>query len=333
LLAAKSESKGMAQIALQLKSGSAFGKIIMMIDQMISDLRAEGQEDIAHRDRCENSQRKNGNEKEDLEHAKQTLKGEIERLENTQKDASDMTDASVSDKEDMEKELAERLKIRNEEHEEFLRALKADTDAVKTIVLARKALTDFYKKNGDGKNLLQTAGDAEALLWHSAEVWGKDGGDTAGSKTSKGAPQGVITALDIIKEDLENEIKTSKAAEASAQKEFEEQKAAALKSLEALNAKKVTLEQLEADLDEKIAETGEEKLGKKTMKAQKKQYREDLKPKCDWMKEAFDTRRVARQDEMTGLMHAKASLAGGEEGGEEEEVLVQKGSFLDKRRA
>jgi len=112
---------------------------------------------------------------------------------------------------------------------------------------------------------------------------------------------------------------------------FEEQKAAALKSLEALNAKKVTLEQLEADLDEKIAETGEEKLGKRTMKAQKKQYREDLKPKCDWMKEAFDTRRTARQEEMTGLMHAKASLAGGEEGGEEEEVLMQKGSFLKKR--
>merc|ERR1719152_746001 len=65
-----------------------------------------------------------------------------------------------------------------------------------------------------------------------------------GGRSSEGG--GITSIMGYIKEDLENEIKTSKAAEASAQKEFEEQKAAALKSLEALNAKKVTLEQLEA---------------------------------------------------------------------------------------
>merc|ERR1719443_2160337 len=108
-----------------------------------------------------------------------------------------------------------------------------------------------------------------------------------GGRSSEGG--GITSIMGYIKEDLENEIKTSKAGEAAAQKEFEQQG---------------------ADLDEKIADAEGEKDSKGTMKAQKKQYREDLKPKCDWMKEAFDTRRTNRQAEMDGMMHAKASLAG-----------------------
>jgi len=61
------------------------------------------------------------------------------------------------------------------------------------------------------------------------------------------------------------------------------------------------------------------------MKAQKKQYREDLKPKCDWMKEAFQTRREARQQEMTGLLEAKGSLAGGGQ------ALMQTDAFLGRK--
>ena len=107
---------------------------------------------------------------------------------------------------------------------------------------------------------------------------------------------------------------------------FVEQRATALKNLKGLNAKKVTIENLEADLDEKIAEAETEKAGKSDIRASKKKYREDLKPKCDWMKEAFETRRDKRQEEMNGMMMAKASLAGKEE-------LVQRSSNLRKRQA
>merc|ERR1719238_1084394 len=227
--------------------------------------------------------------------------------------------------------MAEALSNRNSENEDFKAALKDDIDAAALLASAIDAMTAFYKNNKLPLGLVQKKGKAPEYSVDPDKA-PETFSAPYGGRSSEGG--GITSIMGYIKEDLENEIKTSKAAEASSQKEFEEQKAAALKSLEALNAKKVTLEQLEADLDEKIAETGEEKLGKRTMKVQKKQYREDLKPKCDWMKEAFDTRRVARQDEMTGLMHAKASLAGGEEGGEEEveEALVQKDSFL-KRRA
>merc|ERR1719161_512903 len=204
-----------------------------------------------------------------------------------------------------------------------------DIDAVALLASAIDAMTAFYKNNKLPLGLL-------AKKSHKDDPEYSVDPDKApetfsapyGGRSSEGG--GITSIMGYIKEDLENEIKTSKAAEATSQKEFEEQRAAALKSLEALNQKKVTLEQQEADLDEQLADANGEKQTKTTMKAQKKQYREDLKPKCDWMKEAFDTRRTKRQDEMSGLMRAKASLAGGEEGGEE---LVQRPAFLQKRHA
>merc|ERR1719161_1040814 len=202
-----------------------------------------------------------------------------------------------------------------------------DIDAVALLASAIDAMTAFYKNNKLPLGLLaKKAHGKDPEYSVDPDAAPETFSAPYGGRSSEGG--GITSIMGYIKEDLENEIKTSKAGEATAQKEFEEQRAAALKSVEALNQKKVTLEQQEADLDEQIADAEGEKDGKNTMKAQKKQYREDLKPKCDWMKEAFETRRDNRQAEMDGMMHAKASLAGGEE-----EALVQRSSLRKQRRA
>merc|ERR1719301_96519 len=331
-VASKHRSLRMAAMAAMIQTATEghFDVVITSVDKMLAELRQEEMDDITLRDYCQAEEVKVEGEIEDLQHEMDTLQGLLDRLNAKKKETQTDITQTETDIAATEDAMAEALSNRNSENEDFKAALKDDIDAVALLASAIDAMTAFYKNNklplgllakkAHGKQPEYSVDPDKAPETFSAPY---------GGRSSEGG--GITSIMGYIEEDLENEIKTSKAAEASSQKEFEEQKAAALKSLEALNAKKVTLEQLEADLDEKIAETGEEKLGKKTMKAQKKQYREDLKPKCDWMKEAFDTRRVARQEEMTGLMHAKASLAGGEEGGEEEEALVQKGSFLNKR--
>merc|ERR1719388_582654 len=223
--------------------------------------------------------------------------------------------------------MAEALSNRNSENEDFKAALKDDIDAVALLASAIDALTAFYKNNKLPLGLLakkghQSKDDPEYTV--DPDKAPETFSAPYGGRSSEGG--GITSIMGYIKEDLENEIKTSKADEANSQKQFEEQRAAALKSLEALNTKKVSLENLEADLDEKIAEAETEKSGKSDIRASKKKYREDLKPKCDWMKEAFETRRDKRQEEMNGMMMAKASLAGKEE-------LVQRSSNLRKRHA
>merc|ERR1719449_132368 len=332
-VAKKHHSLRMAAMAAMVQTATEghFDVVIGSVDKMIAELRAEEQDDIDLRDYCQDAENKVENEIEDLQHKATNIQGLIDRLNPKKKEIQADIKQTESDIAATEDAMAEALSTRNSENEDFKAALKDDMDAVALLASAVDAMTSFYKNNKLPLGLLAkkkgTHGKEDPEYSVDPDKAPETFSAPYGGRSSEGG--GITLIMGYIKEDLENEIKTSKADEAKSQKMFEEQRATALKSLEELNAKKVTLENLEADLDEKIAEAETEKDGKNTIKAAKTKYREDLKPKCDWMKEAFETRRDARQEEMTGLMQAKASLAGGE-GGEE---LVQKSSNLRKRQA
>merc|ERR550537_1571796 len=311
---------------VQTATTGHFDVVITSVDKMLAELRQEEQDDITLRDYCQAEENKVETEIEDLKHEMDTIQGLIDRLEAKKKEIQADIKQTETDIAATEDAMAEALSTRNSENEDFKAALKDDMDAVALLASAIDALTSFYKNNKLPLGLVQKHGKEDPEYAVDPDKAPETFSAPYGGRSSEGG--GITSIMGYIKEDLENEIKTSKAAEAASQKEFEEQRAAALKSVEALNQKKVALEQQEADLDERIADAESEKDGKNTMKAQKKQYREDLKPKCDWMKEAFETRRDNRQEEMNGLMHAKASLAVGEE-----EALVQRSALRKPRRA
>merc|ERR1719199_2258409 len=218
--------------------------------------------------------------------------------------------------------MAEALSTRNSENEDFKAALKDDMDAVALLASAVDAMTSFYKNNKLPLGLLAKKAKEDPEYSVDADKAPETFSEPYGGRSSEGG--GITSILGYIKEDLENEIGTSKKAEAASQKEFEEQRAAATTVLNDLNTKKTTLEGMEAETDEKIADATEDKESTLTMKENKQKYRDSLKPKCDWMKGAFDTRRTKRREEMDGLLQAKAALAGAAAG---EEALVQKGSL------
>merc|ERR1719377_73488 len=326
-LAHKHHSLRMAAMAAMIQTSTEghFDVVITSVDKMLAELRQEEMDDITLRDYCQAEEVKVEGEIEDLEHEMETIQGLIDRLNAKKKETQADITQTETDIASTEDAMAEALSNRNSENEDFKAALKDDIDAVALLASAIDAMTAFYKNNKLPLGLLAHKKDPEYAV--DPDKAPETFSEPYGGRSSEGG--GITSILGYIKEDLENEIGVSKKNEASAQKEFEEQRAAATQVLADLNQKKVTLENLEADLDEKIAEAETEKDGKNTIKAAKTKYREDLKPKCDWMKEAFETRRDARQEEMTGLMQAKASLAGGE-GGEE---LVEKASNLRKRQA
>merc|ERR1719386_217722 len=76
-----------------------------------------------------------------------------------------------------------------------------------------------------------------------------------GGRRSEGG--GIESILGYIREDLQNEIKTTKAGEAKAQAQFKQQSSTATKNLNSLNTKKTTLEASLADTEEKIADSEE----------------------------------------------------------------------------
>merc|ERR1719410_1953121 len=80
-LAKQYHSYSLAKLALTLKSGGHFDKVIASIDAMIAALRREEQDDIAHRDRCQNAEGKNENDLEDLRASVQKAGSAIQSLQ------------------------------------------------------------------------------------------------------------------------------------------------------------------------------------------------------------------------------------------------------------
>merc|ERR1719395_420616 len=145
--------------------------------------------------------------------------------------------------------MAEALSTRNAENEQFKAALKEDEKAVEILGEALEAMGAFAKNNG----FIQKS--AKAPEYKEGTMPDDALNEPYGGRRSEGG--GIESILGYIREDLQNEIKTTSAGEAKAQ--VEEQRSTATKNLNALNTKKVTLETSLADTEEKIADAEEDK--------------------------------------------------------------------------
>jgi len=319
LAARKHNSLRLAALAALVQSSATghFDIVINTVDKQLGDLRQEEQDDIDLKDYCKAEEDKTANEIEDLEHKMTNLDGLIDRLNMKKKEIAADVVKTEQDITDTETAMAEALSTRNSENEDFKAALKDDMDAVALLASAIDALTSFYKNNKLPVGFLQKKHHKTHHAANHQQPEYSEDEDKApetfseggyGGRSSEGG--GIVSIIGYIKEDLENEIVSAKKNEAAAQKEYEAQRKAALESLAALNTKKNTLDAQEADTDEKITDASGEKDVKNTMKGQKETYKDSLKPRCEWIKGAFDTRKSKRADEIDGLLQAKSSLAG-----------------------
>jgi len=309
---------------IQTSTEGHFNVVVDTVDKQLEELRQEEQDDIDLRSYCAAEEDKTANEIEDLQHKMTNIQGLIDRLNAKKRELMADIVATEGDITDTENAMAEALSTRNSENEDFKAALKDDMDAVVLLASAIDALTAFSKNNKLPLGLVQKKHHhhhAHKKLDHVSHVKKQpeysvdedkapetfsDGG--YGGKSSEGG--GIVSIIGYIKEDLENEIATTKKAEATAQTDYEAQRKAALEALAALKTKKNQLETQEADTDEKITDATEDKELQDTRKGQKEQYKDSLKPRCEWIKGAFDTRKSKRADEIQGLLDAKGSLSG-----------------------
>merc|ERR1719498_1272071 len=302
-LAAKYRSSSLARLVSVMKTGGHFDKVMIMIDNMMELLRKEEQEDIEHRDRCENGQNANGNEMEDVKGEMAKTKKKIGRLENTvdakEKELKETKDAIR----ESNKNLKELLDQRNEDHKAFQRALQMDAEAVTLIGSAIVRLSKYYKENNIPLGLMQ------------APEYSNDP-DKAPETTFSGANAhqsesgGIVAILEMIKEDLQKEMAEGKADEAKAQAEYEKQSGSLQDSLDAQRATQVSLEKEIAGLKDSIAGAEGYKNEKKGDLDAEEDMKKSLATDCKWVKTHFQKRRDARKKEMDGLVEAKNFLAG-----------------------
>lgn len=312
-LASKTKNMALANIALSLKAGGHFDKVMDAIDLLISELREEEKEDIAHKDRCQGAQNKNKNDIEDLEYKIEKASKEIERLEGEAQGKSNKIE-EISKEIDTTKEDMTNLKdMRNKEHEEFLEAIDADKKAITAIDEAIVTLTKFYRQNGIEMKLLQDKKKDNKKEPEYADAppetkW------ASGSKYEGKDKGGIVGMLGMIKEDLEKETKTASQADIDAQNEYEKNFKSMNDMLEAQKASKAAVEQELADLKIKISGVEEDKELAEGDKKEEDEEKEALTIDCAWVESHFDSRREKRKAEINGLQEAKNYLAGVDSG-------------------
>merc|ERR1719163_1896037 len=144
-VARKYHSLRLAALAATVKTTvkGHFDSVIRTVDKMIGDLRSEEQDDVDHRDWCQEHENKFTNQKEDLEYKVGQTEALIERLEAK----SGELETAIKNTEDeilqTQEAMAEALANRNEENSDFKAALKDDTDAVALLASALEALTAY----------------------------------------------------------------------------------------------------------------------------------------------------------------------------------------------
>lgn len=309
-LAQQYHNLGLAQIALNVKNGGHFDKVMASIDQMIADLRKEEQEDIEHRDRCQRAEGKNSNDLEDLDHDISKSKATIGRLEGEETTLKEKIDALKLEIENTDKEMKEALKLRNEEVAEFRQALKDDAAAVELLTQTIASLTSFYKRNKIPLSLV-SAEPKYTIDKDRAPETSWSGGDYGGRKDET---HGVVAIIEMIREDVEKEMKTARADDAKAEAQYEKEKSAMQDTLDAQTGMKLSTEKELTEVEGEIASMEEYKMGKEGDKAAENKLKQSITGDCSWVKTHFESRRTKRKAEIQGLVDAKDYLAGAESG-------------------
>lgn len=314
-LAHSALSKQLVQLATKVKTGGALHEVIGSIDTMITILRKEGTEDIAHRDRCQNAEGKNKNDMEDAEHEVVKSEKAILRMQDQVNNYERTISRLEGEIAETQQEMTTQLELRNKEVADFKQALKDDADAIQILSETLAALSKFYKRNKIPLNLRQTSAPEREYTHDPDEapetVWST--GDYGGRKAET---KGILAIIEMLREDLENEMKTSREEDAEAEASYQKGRAAAREMLDAQVAKKTSKEKNLAELERAIYDTHEHQTQSAGDLEAEKDFKETLQKDCAWVKSHFKTRSEKREAEIDGLQEAKGYLAGVETGEE-----------------
>merc|ERR1719310_1681179 len=153
---------------------------------------------------------------------------------------------------------------------------------------------------------------------------------SAGS--SGGESKGILSIMEMIKEDLEDEITNAVKMEKEDQFYFERSLNEAHTLLKELYAKKTNLEVNIADTNTEIDNEFAEREDLNDLLTEEREYIGSIQPDCEYLYEQFDTRRAKRETETQSLIDAKGMLEGSEAAGtgaEEEAAAANEAASTD----
>jgi len=275
-----------------------FPKVKKAIDDMVSALLKEKEDEIKHKDFCTDEFHENEKETQKKVHTKTKLESKIEALTTTikeQTDAIDTLTAEITDLTTQRKRAGEDRKAERAEYEGVI----ADQKETQSLLnQALSVLKDVYKSPTDAASLLQKskAGQAPPPGFSSYE--------------KQGAATGIVMMIEQIIADAKAMEAEATHAEQNAQDAYTKFVQTTNESIKAKSDAKTDLEGARASSKQEKTEAKSELDGTIGELEGLSNTKGALHKECDFTLKNFDVRQEARDQEIDALRKAKAFLSG-----------------------
>jgi chromosome segregation ATPase len=295
--ASKTHGSHLDLIALALHGKTSdFAKVIGMIDNMVSVLKTEQNDDDEKKEYCASeidaTEDKIKGHEQDIRDSEAAVADAKETITTTEKDIKDLV-AGLSS---LDAAVTDATEQRQKENAAFKDLRAGNTAAKDLIMMAKKRLNKFYNP--------KLALVATSFLQVTARV------QPAMLQKKSEESAGVLAMMDTLVAELDKETTVATADEKDAQGDYEtfmsdskKMRAENTKILQDKTAAKAdAIGALEAHEDVLVA-------GGASLKGANAQLAA-LHSDCDWLVANYDTRKEARADEVESLKNAKAVLSG-----------------------
>jgi chaperonin cofactor prefoldin len=289
-------SPRLSALAHQVKL-DAFTKVKKAIDDMITQLGKEKEDEIKHKDFCTDEFNKNQLETEKKERERQDLEARIEDLELTIKTLTEQIDDLKAQIAEMQVQMKRAGEDREKENKEFQQTVADQRASVVLLNKALEILQGFYNKEA-------------SLLQQKQEPAGPP--PPPGFKEYKKNPQssGVMAMITQIIEDSKAMEAEAIKSEGSAQTAYEAFVKETNASIEAASKDIINKSESKGKAEDYLAQSKTEHASVLTTLDELSAYNSELHASCDFILKNFDIRQTARDEEIEALKQAKAILSG-----------------------
>jgi len=320
LRAAGKDNKAVALLAFSaqqaLKTGKVdFSKVITMIDDMAALLKQEAEDDLKSRDSCNESFNESEAESKEVAHAIKGLNAQIEDAASVIDTQTTAIEKYTNDIAAAKTAMAEASAQRQKENAEFIEAVELNKEAVELIMKAKDKLNAYYNPDLVRKETVtrDETGEEAAERVSSSLAQLPDGAPEifSGERKNKGKTGGSVLALmDTLSNDLNKDTAALEHSEQTAQRDYEKLSQDLATQVADSNKAKNEAGKTKADAE------GEKQTLESTLEMKSEEAADitqtiaDLHAKCDFILSAFEERKAARENEISGLQKAKAVLQG-----------------------
>merc|ERR1719247_1315290 len=276
----------------------AFTRVKKAIDDMVTQLLKEKEDEIKHKDFCTEEFNTNELQTEKKTRAKEDVVAKIEDLELTIKQLTEAIDALKAEISELQVQLKRAGEDREKQNKEFQMTIADQRATQKLLAQALNVLKGFYSKK------------AKAALLQEQQPAGPPPPPGFQEYKKNAAAGGVMGMIQQIINDAKAMEAEAIRAEEDAQKAYEEFVKDTNNSIEEKSKDIVNKKENKASAEKDQVEAKEDKEAVMLELEQLANYKAELHSSCDFVMKNFEIRQTARDEEIEALKQAKAILSG-----------------------